>query len=202
MIGKLFSGAVVAACLMIGSSAHAAEILVNAGFESGALGPWAQTNNLSAGNDWSITNADAHSGFYSATDTGNKELQQNFAAVAGSLITSVTFWMKHPDGAFPAYVELLFSDGSSNSTVVSTAGSDWQFFNVTSLVNTSKSVTGLGIYGFCCSGASASYLDDLSIQGNVGGGVPEPATWALMLAGFGGLGAALRARRKMAMAAS
>jgi hypothetical protein len=43
--------------------------------------------------------------------------------------------------------------------------------------------------------------------GNVGGGdvafavgsavsVPEPATWALMLAGFAGLGAALRGRRK------
>jgi hypothetical protein len=31
-------------------------------------------------------------------------------------------------------------------------------------------------------------------------GVPEPATWALMLAGFAGLGAALRGRRK-AMAA-
>jgi hypothetical protein len=31
-------------------------------------------------------------------------------------------------------------------------------------------------------------------------GVPEPATWALMLAGFGGLGAAMRARRKTAAA--
>jgi len=28
------------------------------------------------------------------------------------------------------------------------------------------------------------------------GGVPEPASWALMLVGFGGLGAALRARRR------
>ncbi len=30
-----------------------------------------------------------------------------------------------------------------------------------------------------------------------GGGVPEPASWALMLTGFAGMGAALRARRKL-----
>lgn len=33
-----------------------------------------------------------------------------------------------------------------------------------------------------------------------GSGAPEPAAWALMLVGFGGLGAALRARRKPAFA--
>jgi hypothetical protein len=37
--------------------------------------------------------------------------------------------------------------------------------------------------------------------GNVGatltGGVPEPATWAMMLVGFGGMGALLRQRRRM-----
>jgi hypothetical protein len=31
--------------------------------------------------------------------------------------------------------------------------------------------------------------------------VPEPATWAMMLVGFGGLGAAMRARRRQAVAA-
>ena len=35
----------------------------------------------------------------------------------------------------------------------------------------------------------------------VGAPVPEPATWAIMLAGFGGLGAAMRSRRKSAMLA-
>ena len=30
--------------------------------------------------------------------------------------------------------------------------------------------------------------------------VPEPATWAMMLVGFGGLGAAMRSRRKLAVA--
>jgi hypothetical protein len=29
------------------------------------------------------------------------------------------------------------------------------------------------------------------------GGVPEPAAWALMLVGFGGVGVALRGKRRM-----
>ncbi|HEV7384299.1 MAG TPA: PEPxxWA-CTERM sorting domain-containing protein [Phenylobacterium sp.] len=46
------------------------------------------------------------------------------------------------------------------------------------------------------------FLRDLTRDDNVGGvslritAVPEPSTWAMMLLGFGGLGAALRSRRK------
>jgi opacity protein-like surface antigen len=49
------------------------------------------------------------------------------------------------------------------------------------------------------SGGSGSYAGTLSfsITGREGGGaVPEPASWALMITGFGGLGATLRARRR------
>jgi hypothetical protein len=45
------------------------------------------------------------------------------------------------------------------------------------------------------------YADNLSLilRGqDVGGGVPEPSAWALMLLGFGGLGAAMRRRRTAA----
>jgi hypothetical protein len=45
-------------------------------------------------------------------------------------------------------------------------------------------------------------IDNLSITANqgAGGGVPEPASWALMILGFGGAGAALRGRRRAATA--
>ncbi len=40
-------------------------------------------------------------------------------------------------------------------------------------------------------------LDDLTFNsGPSGGGVPEPASWALMILGFGGVGALLRQRRR------
>jgi hypothetical protein len=38
--------------------------------------------------------------------------------------------------------------------------------------------------------------DQLTFALDANGGVPEPASWALMLMGFGGLGAVLRARRR------
>jgi hypothetical protein len=41
---------------------------------------------------------------------------------------------------------------------------------------------------------------DMNLWAYAGGSVPEPASWALMLVGFGGLGAAVRSRRKTAAA--
>ena len=55
-------------------------------------------------------------------------------------------------------------------------------------------------YGECCGGPAVIRFD---INGApvTGGGAPEPATWGLMLMGFGGLGAMLRRRRSAALTA-
>ncbi len=47
---------------------------------------------------------------------------------------------------------------------------------------------------------SAGFVDYITINGSIGGAVPEPATWALMIGGFGLAGAALRRRRALALA--
>jgi hypothetical protein len=44
-------------------------------------------------------------------------------------------------------------------------------------------------------------MDDVTFQASGGGGVPEPATWALMIMGFGAVGASLRGRRVRDVAA-
>lgn len=40
----------------------------------------------------------------------------------------------------------------------------------------------------------------VEMTGSAGAGVPEPASWAMMLAGFGGVGALMRARRRVSAA--
>jgi hypothetical protein len=54
------------------------------------------------------------------------------------------------------------------------------------------------VYGECCAGPAVLAFQ---VNGQPGGGVvPEPATWAMMLLGFGGLGAMLRRNRRLAFA--
>jgi len=61
-------------------------------------------------------------------------------------------------------------------------------------------LTSLNITGVNAAGAFGDYsIDNIVVDG--GGGVPEPTSWALMLLGFAGLGATLRARRRVAAAA-
>jgi hypothetical protein len=51
--------------------------------------------------------------------------------------------------------------------------------------------------GITAAGGNDFALDNISVAG-----VPEPATWAMMLVGFGGLGLAVRSRRKQGAVAA
>jgi hypothetical protein len=55
-------------------------------------------------------------------------------------------------------------------------------------------------YGECCGGPAVLQIG-IGVGSTAFGGTPEPATWGLMLVGFGGLGAMLRRRRSAALTA-
>ena len=45
-------------------------------------------------------------------------------------------------------------------------------------------------------------VDNLTVTGNLASAVPEPATWAMMITGFGLAGGAIRSRRRVALVAA
>lgn len=195
--------AVAVAASAIATAAQAANIVGNSGFETGALSPWYQDRDFeAAGVDWAVNAADARSGAYSAVGEGNQEIRQDFAAVVGSSISEISFWLRHPTMNAGAFVSLFYADNTSSDDLVITHTDGWEFFDITYLMDTSKLLVGFSIFGYSSTGVGdITRLDDLVIDGRFADPipnpdpVPEPSAWALMLAGFGLLGAALRTRR-------
>lgn len=87
---------------------------------------------------------------------------------------------------------LQFSDGSSQTIgVPNSINGGGAFVGFTDF---GKSVTSITYNAQSGSIGDIIAIDDVRF-GN-GGGVPEPATWAMMLLGFGGLGSMIRMRRR------
>jgi len=63
-----------------------------------------------------------------------------------------------------------------------------------------RNATGGSIYSGILDANNSDHVGSMSFDKPVSAGVPEPAAWALMLAGFGGMGAALRRRRRLSCA--
>lgn len=194
---KLKLIATAAALAFASGQAQAANIIINGGFESGALSPWYTARNFDpSGTPWSVSAGAAHSGSFGAGDIGNIEIRQDFAGVATSNIVSASFWLRHANGApRPTFVSLFYSDNSTTGFGVTTSTTDWQKFDVLANLVAGKTLTGFSIFGYSGpDNPNATYLDDVAFLTRGGNGVPEPAAWALMLGGFGMVGAAMRRR--------
>ena len=186
MLRKFLIPALVLGSLAV--PAQAANVLSNPGFETGSFSPWTIANGSPT-----VSSAQAHSGTYSDAAFGPDEIKQTFGAIATSNITEVSFWALRDGGPFDAYT-FFYSDSTSEDFVLNAIGaSGWNQYNVTSNLAAGKSLVGFGIFG---TSSGPTYLDDFVI--NVGGAVPEPSTWAMMLLGFGAIGVARRGRRSKA----
>ena len=178
----------VALVVLCASAAMANEIIVNGDFETGALDPWFNAQNFCGGpcQEWAVTNSDSHSGAFSAMDIGNIELRQDFTGVAGSSITSASFWVKNSVGVNA--VDFHYSDSTLEEFVVFSDSNVWTLQDVTADINPSKTLVGFSIWG--CDTGCISFVDDVSIVSNV----PEPGTLAML--GTGIFAAAGAFRRK------
>ena len=200
--------------LVSAASAASAATITNGGFELGTdPGSFAtvgvgQTNITG----WDVTSGSVdYIGTYwqgqgagggrSVDLSGNSigTLSQTFATVFGKLY-DVTFWVsKNPDSGAPVRTGAVSAGntlgGFSYSTNNSRANMLWEQqtfrFQATSTSTTLSFSSDAS--GGCCYGPA---LDSVSIAA-----VPEPATWALFILGFGAIGTALRrkASRRVAL---
>jgi hypothetical protein len=100
-------------------------------------------------------------------------------------------------------------DDGAQLSVAGIAGFPLNVPGPTSPVTTAFSVTAPSAgnynftlsYGECCSGPAVLQIGTGPGATPFGAPTPEPATWGLMLLGFGGLGAMLRRRRSAALTA-
>jgi hypothetical protein len=195
--GALLAGAALALATALGSTgAQAANLITNGGFETGDFTGWTVSANatgvVTAGFDGEVPNSGTY--FAALGDTSGSypygTLSQTVTDTAGQNLT-LSYYLES-DGATPNYF-----DANWNGVLI--PGSD--------LTNVGDQRPNYVHYTFTVVGTGSDTLlfheqnvpaywgfDDVSLST---GGVPEPATWAMMLVGFAGLGAALRgAKRK------
>jgi hypothetical protein len=170
-------------------SASAAELVANGGFETGDFSSWSLTGNTGFAG---VTNNPVHSGQYAFFDGAVGSLgvlSQTVATVAGQSY-DFSFWLRS-DGGTPNTFTASLGGVSLIAPLVNASAFGFTQFSGTIVAasnNASLSFSFRNDPGYWG-------LDDVSLTNGVGG-IPEPGTWGLMLTGFLGAGAAIRANRR------
>ena len=182
-------------CLAIlASSAFGGNILGNPGFETGDLPPWSNAMDFCDGCLWSVTGVDAHTGAFSATVSGDRQLEQNFAGIPAASIIEASLWLRMPSTGVAA-VFFVYDDSTYAENLVD-VGEGWGNFDMTSFLDHAKTLIGFGVWGCSeCAGSSITFADDFVVDASPA--VPEPSTWLLL--GFGGAALGFLKLRKQAV---
>ena len=194
-------------CAAIAASAFAAQaqnLVVNGSFEDNsitaghwitvpsALG-WTGTPNIEIRN--SIAgNAQQGSNFVELDTSGNSGMFQNVAASAGWY--QLSFWYSAREGVAAGSNGLNFTFGNLSGSVLANvagaaSGNVWQQYTANVLL--SGGTTSLIFNAIGASDSLGGSLDNVSVTA-----VPEPETYAMMLAGLALMGTIARRRKNKA----
>lgn len=209
---KLMTAALAVA--LAGPAAAGGNLLVNGNFENSGFGATGGYYNVGPGGadhavpadfGWSVpvNNVDiVANGVYGPFLAGGANynldlvgyggtgaISQSINTVAGAQYT-VTLDYSSNNGINGPMANVSFNGATIG---VLTGAHAWQSFSTTFTGTGSPAAFAVTeTYG---GGNAGVFLDNISVTG---GSVPEPAAWVLMLAGFAGLGAALRSQPRLA----
>jgi choice-of-anchor C domain-containing protein len=206
--------AALAAGLAVAGGAGAATFF-NGSFESASVDPGATFVELNGGSTaidgWTVggDSIDYIGGYWQPQDgsrsidlsgKANGSVSQTFDTVVGQSYLVNFFLAGNPDGGPAAKVAISSATGGpvQSNTFTVTGGDTRSTMNWAPYTYRFKATGTSTVLSFA-SATGTPYgpaLDNVSVSG-----VPEPAEWALMLMGFGGLGVALRRRRAATAAA-
>jgi hypothetical protein len=177
------------AALALAGPAAAAEFVTNGGFETGTLAGWTgPTGNTS----FSSVVGGAHTGAfaYSNGAIGSFGTISQVLATQVGRTYSYSFYLLSPGGTPNAFSATL---GSSTLASFTNAGA----FGYTLFTGMHVATAANETLSFSFRQDPSFWrLDDVSVTGSI----PEPSNWAMLIAGFGLVGAAAR-RRRVAVAA-
>jgi hypothetical protein len=194
-IRTFFVGAAVAlAASAAAVSANAVELVTNGGFETGDFSGWTQGGNLGS---TSVGGAPASGSFAAHLGPVGSpgSLTQSFATNIGDTYT-FSFDLKNQGGTPNAFMAQF--DDTTLLNIAQSFPFDYTHFSYTV-----TALNALSTINFVFRQDPSYFdLDNVSFQGAQGQvpGVPEPATWATMILGFGAVGMLMRRRRQMALA--
>jgi len=205
----LLATAVMAFAGFAMTPAQAATLITDGNFDTplsaGTFTTYSASSSFGTGNAWTVANGsvDEIGSYWQAPPTGGGSvdlagnsagaIQQSFNAASGSY--NLQFYLSgNPDGG-PATKEVTVTIGSTSANFFYTIGGN-------SKGSMNYILENLAFTSACGSNLLTFQSDDKdSPFGAVIGGVsvsavPEPATWMMLLLGFGGIGWMLRASRR------
>lgn len=187
---------VVGAAMLMAATApaSAAEHVVNGGFETGDFTGFVATPGAGASLFGVDGAAPPHSGNFSAYfgSTGDPDRISQSIVTEANRSYVFSFFLKSD---VQTAADDLFSASFNDMTLLSLSASP--SFAYRQYTFTVTALSAASNIAFASRNANFFFdLDDVSVIDAAAPGIPEPATWALLVLGFGMIGSALRGKRR------